>query len=199
VRNEIVFAASSRTAGYFRNIPRTARHGLELALRAERRRPGTTLRAFGQYALVDATYRSTALLASALPNEPAVSPGDRLPLSPRYRAAVGVGATTTTRRLILDADLRMRGTSSQLLRGDEANTQRPLPGYAVAAANLSVRRDRFALTLDVDNLLDRRFTTFGTFAPDVLAQNPGSSTPPVTRFVTPGYPRALTLSLSAGW
>jgi outer membrane receptor protein involved in Fe transport len=199
VRNEIVFAASSRTAGYFRNIPRTARRGLELALRAERRRPGTTLRAFGQYALVDATYRSTALLASALPNEPAVSPGDRLPLSPRYRAAVGVGATTTTRRLILDADLRMRGTSSQLLRGDEANTQRPLPGYAVAAANLSVRRDRFALTLDVDNLLDRRFTTFGTFAPDVLAQNPGSSTPPVTRFVTPGYPRALTLSLSAGW
>lgn len=200
VRNEIVFAASSRTAGYFQNIPRTRRQGAELSLRAERRRPGTTLRAFGQYALVDAQYRSTVRLASALPDEPAVAPGDRLPLSPLHRGTAGVGATVVSHVAIFDAELRGRAVSSQLLRGDEANTQRPLPSYGVAAAHLSVRRDRLALGIDVDNLLDRRFTTFGTFAPNPLAAHPGGSgEPPIERFVTPGYPRSLTLSLTATW
>src|SRR3954468_11710398 len=198
VRNEIVFAASSRTAGYFRNIPRTARQGLELGVRAERRTPGTTLRAFGQYALVDARYESSVQLASALPDEPVVNPGDRLPLSPLHRGSVGVGATVASRIAIVDAELRVRGTSSQLLRGDEANTQPPLPGYALAAAHLSLRRDRIALGLDVDNLLGNRFATFGTFAPDPLAAA-SSAEPPIARFVTPGYPRSLTLSLSATW
>jgi iron complex outermembrane recepter protein len=200
VQNEIVFAASSRTAGYFRNIPRTSRQGVELSLRAERRRPGTTWRLSGQYALVDARYRSSVQLASALPNEPAVTAGDRLPLSPLHRATADVGFTIARRLVIIDADLRGRATSSQLLRGDEANTQTPLPGYATAAAHLSARRDRFTLALDVDNLLNARFATFGTFAPDVLAPTPGgSTTPPVARFLTPGYPRALTISLSATW
>ena len=198
VRNEIVFAASSRTAGYFRNIPRTERRGLELGLRAERRFPGATVRAFGQYALVDATYRSSAQLASALPNEPAVAPGDQLPLSPRHRASAGIGATVARHIALVDAELRVRGVSSQLLRGDEANTQSPLPGYVVAAAHLSAHRDRFGISLDVDNLFDRRFATFGTFAPDDAAAA-SSNGPPIVRFVTPGYPRALTLSLSVGW
>src|SRR5206468_5906175 len=94
IRNEIVFAASSRTAGFFRNVPRTSRNGLELSLRAERRRAGTTWRAFGQYAYVDARYRSTVQLASAVPDEPAVASGDRLALSPTHRATLGIGATT---------------------------------------------------------------------------------------------------------
>jgi outer membrane cobalamin receptor len=198
ISNEIVFAASSRTAGYFRNIPRTSRQGAELSLRAERRRPGTTLRAFGQYAFVDARYRSSVQLASALPDEPAVTPGDRLPLSPRHRGTAGVGATVVNRLAMFDTELRARAVSSQLLRGDEANTQRPLPGYGVAAAHLSVRRDRVTLGIDVDNLLGRRFVTFGTFAPDPLAAV-GSGPPPIARFVTPGYPRSLTLSLSSTW
>lgn len=198
VRNEIVFAASSRTAGYFRNIPRTRRQGLELAFRAERRSPGTTLRAFGQYALVDARYESSVQLASALPDEPRVGAGDRLPLSPRHRGGAGVGATMASRLAIVDLELHARGASSQLLRGDEANTQPPLPGYVLAATHLSLRRDRIALALDVDNLLGKRFATFGTFAADPLA-TAGSADPPVTRFVTPGYPRSLTLSLSATW
>jgi iron complex outermembrane receptor protein len=199
VQNEIVFAASTRTAGYFRNIPRTSRQGIELSLRAERRRPRTTWRLFGQYALVDSRYRTSVRLASALPNEPAVIPGDRLPLSPLHRATAGVGLTVA-RRLVIDADLRARATSTQLLRGDEANTQAPLPAYTTAAAHLAARRDRFTLALDVDNLFNTRFATFGTFAPDVLAAAPsGATTPSVARFLTPGYPRSLTISLSATW
>jgi len=198
IRNEIVFAASSRTAGYFRNIPQTSRQGAELSLRAERRRPGTTLRAFGQYAFVDARYRSSVQLASALPDEPEVTPGDRLPLSPRHRGTAGVGATVVNRLAIFDAELRARAVSSQLLRGDEANTQQPLPGYGVAAAHLSIRRDRVTLGIDIDNLLGRRFVTFGTFAPDPRAAV-GSGPPPIARFVTPGYPRSFTVSLSSIW
>lgn len=200
IRDEIVFAASSRTTGFFRNIPRTRRQGLELAVRAEHRVPGATLRAFSQYALVDATYESSVQLASALPNEPPVSPGDRLPLSPLHRASGGIGATVARVVAILDGELRVRGTSSQLLRGDEANTQPPLPGHLVAAAHLSIRRDRYSIAADVDNLLNARFATFGTFAPDVLASaTGGTGGPPIERFLTPAYPRSLTLSLSASW
>jgi iron complex outermembrane receptor protein len=200
VRNEIVFAASTRTSGFFQNIPRTSRDGLELSLQAARRRPGTTLRAFAQYAYVDARYRSTIQLASALPDEPPVSSGDRMPLSPLHRATVGIGATALARAAVLDGELRVRGVSSQFLRGDEANTQAPLPAYATVGGHISARFARLEMALDVENLLDRRFVSFGTFAPDVLAPaSSGSSEPPIARFLTPGAPRSMTVTVSTLW
>jgi outer membrane receptor protein involved in Fe transport len=197
-RNEIVFAASSRTAGFFQNIPRTRRDGLELALRAEHPHAATTWRAFGQYSYVDARYESTIQLASALPNEPAAVPGDHMPLSPAHRATVGIGATTVSHSALFDGELRVRGVSSEFLRGDEANRQAAFPGYATVAAHLSARLARVQLSADVSNLLDRRFVTFGTYAPDVLAA-PAGGDAPVARFLTPGYPRSLTLTLSTIW
>jgi outer membrane receptor protein involved in Fe transport len=199
VRNEIVFAASSRTAGYFRNIPRTSRRGAEVSLTGERRRPGTTLRLSAQYSWVDARYESSVQLASALPNEPPVEPGDHFPLTPMHRLTAAVSATTVSAKVILDTELRVRAISSQFLRGDEGNTQPPLPGYAVAAAHLGVRFERFSVAADVENLLDRQFETFGTFAPDVLAPASASGGPLVARFETPGYPRSISLSLQATW
>jgi outer membrane receptor protein involved in Fe transport len=200
IRNEIVFAASTRTAGYFRNVPRTSRNGVEVSVRAERRRAGMTWRAFGQYAYVDARYRSSVQLASALPDEPVTSSGDRMALSPAHRATLGIGATALRRRALIDAELRVRGVSSQFLRGDEANTQPPLPGYATVSAHLSARISKVQLSVDGNNLLDRRFVTFGTYAPDVLAAPAGGTgEPPIARFLTPGYPRSLTLTLSTIW
>lgn len=199
IRNEIVFAASSRTAGFFRNVPRTRRRGLEVGARAERQRGAGTLRAYAQYAYVSARYGSSVQLASALPNEPPVTPGDRMPLSPAHRASVGVGATVVTRSSVFDGDLRVRGVSHQFLRGDEANVQAPIPGYAVTSSHLSARVARYTFALDVDNLLGARFATFGTFAPDPTASPGPSGAPPVVRFLTPAYPRSMTLSVSATW
>jgi outer membrane receptor protein involved in Fe transport len=199
IRNEIVFAASTRTAGYFRNIPRTMRRGAELSLGAERRRPGTTVRISTQYSWVDAQYESVVQLASALPDEPPVEPGDRFPLTPSHRITAALGATTVRGLSILDAELRVRRVSSQYLRGDEANTRTPLPAYLVTAGHVGLRYDRYALGLDAQNLLGNRFETFGTFAPDVLAPPTGSGEPPVVRFLTPGYPRTVSITLSASW
>jgi outer membrane receptor for Fe3+-dicitrate len=199
IRNEIVFAASSRTAGFFRNVPRTRRRGLEVGARAERRRGAGTLRVYAQYAYVSARYRSTVQLASALPNEPLVTPGDRMPLSPAHRASIGVGTTVVTRSSVFDGDLRVRSVSTQFLRGDEANVHRPLPGYAVTSSHLSARVARYTIALDVDNLFGERFATFGTFASDPLASPGPSGEPPVVRFLTPAYPRSLTFSVSAIW
>ena len=199
IRNEIVFAASSLTAGFFRNIPRTQRRGVELSAHAERILSSGTLRAFAQYGYVSARYRSTVELASSLPNEPAVVPGDRFPLSPAHRTTTGVGATVVTHSAVLDADIRARFVSSQFLRGDEANTQRPLPGYGVVAAHLSSRVSRYTIALNADNLLDRRYVSFGTFAPDVRGTPDAFGEPPIVRFLTPGYPRTFTLALTATW
>jgi outer membrane receptor protein involved in Fe transport len=199
IRNEIVFAASSLTAGFFRNIPRTQRRGVELSAQAERRLSAGTLRAFAQYGYVSARYRSTVQLASSLPNEPAVVPGDRFPLSPSHRATTGIGATVVTHSAVFDADVRARMVSSQFLRGDEANTQSPLPGYGLVTAHLSSRIARYTLALHADNLFDRRYVSFGTFAPDVRGTPDSSGELPVARFLTPGYPRTFTLSLTATW
>jgi iron complex outermembrane receptor protein len=131
VHNEIVFVASQATAGFFQNIPRTRRQGLEmsgtLALPAG-------LRAFASYSFLDATYQSTVLLASALPEPDSARPGDTFPLSPRHRGTLGIGATRVIKTSVLDGSLAVRAVSSQYLRGDDTNRERPLPGYAVVDA-----------------------------------------------------------------
>jgi outer membrane receptor protein involved in Fe transport len=199
IRNEIVFAASSLTAGFFRNIPRTQRRGVEVSAQAERSLSAGTVRAFARYGYVSARYRSTVQLASSLPNEPAVIPGDRFPLSPTQRATTGVGATVVTHSAVFDADIRARFVSGQFLRGDEANTQSSLPGYGIVTAHLASRIARYTIAVNADNLFDRRYVSFGTFAPDVRGTPDSSGQPPVVRFLTPGYPRTFTLSLTATW
>jgi hypothetical protein len=50
----------------------------------------------------------------------------------------------------------------------------------------------------VTNLFDRRYLSFGTFAPNARAPGGGdlAGGERVERFVTPGYPRAVTVSLA---
>ena len=201
VRNEIAFAASSRTAGFFRNVPRTRRQGLELSVRAERMRQGGGVRAFARYGYVDARYESSLQLASAIPDAPPVSPGNRLALTPAHRGAFGLGGTRLFGSLLLDGEVRLNAVSSQFLRGDEANRQQPLPGYASTGARVSVQWTRATVACDIQNLGDARFETFGVFAPNFRAPPGGDPafTPGVERFVTPGYPRTVTLSLRLAW
>ena len=91
----------------------------------------------------------------------------------------------------------MRAVSSQYLRGDEANNLPPLAGYAVSDLRLGVDRERYGLTVDVTNLFDRRYETFGVYAsnPRGAVGGPLPAVAPVERFLTPGYPRALSVSV----
>lgn len=195
VRDEIVFVSAERAAGYFQNVPRTRRRGIESAFAVPL--PAAGLRVFGSYAFVDATYRSTALLASALDSN-LVTPGSHFAQSPSHRGTLGVGMTHAGASTVVDAELSARGVSSSWLRGDESNRMPPLPGYVVSDLRLLVRRDRASLTIRVANLLDRRYQVFGVYAENpkgAYGEAPPAS-PAVERFLTPAYPRTVVVGVT---
>ncbi len=204
VRDDIFFVAATLTAGYFQNIGATRRAGLELGAQWSSRpdrgggggRGGGGLRAYANYGYTAATFHSTVDLAT--PRDPAgevVVSGNALPLVPDHRANAGIAvplvvgsASGPSLRLGIDG----RYVGRQWLRGDEANTTRRLPDYAAADASLTLEWQRFEVRCSVRNVLDRRYPSFGTFAENPLA--PGT---PVQRFLTPGFPRQLQVSVSA--
>jgi outer membrane receptor protein involved in Fe transport len=187
-----------RGRGFFQNVGRTRRQGVEAAIRVER----GPWRAWANYALTDATFRTPLTLSS--PDNPGadeggqifVQPGDRLPGVPRQR--LNFGLRYEAARFSLGADVR--ASSSQVFFGDEANLQARLPGYAVADLDATVKlTSAVELFLQVRNLADARYATFGTFTETSavpLAEAPGASDP---RSVTPGEPRAFIGGLRASF
>lgn len=196
VRDEIAFVTSATAAGYFTNIARTRRDGVETTFAWPL---GAGVRTFGSYTLLDATYQSAATLASALDGND-VRPGDFFPLTPRHRGTLGAGATRLWGATILDGSVAARAVSSSFFRGDESNRMAPLPGYVVTDLRLALTRGHVTARLAVDNLLDRRYSIYG-----VYGENPkgplGGPAPaddgdaPVERFVTPAYPRTLSATI----
>ena len=193
-RNEIAFVSAGTAAGYFQNVPRTRRDGLE----ASAELPVTaSVRLSASYAWLDATYRSPVELASALGAD-VVHAGDRLALSPRHRASLGIRTVRALGRTVVTGGLTARGVSSQRLRGAERADLAPLPGYAVADLELSATRGPFTLAADVENLLDRRYVVYGTYAENPKGSYGGRppAEAPVERFLTPALPRHLSISLT---
>ena len=70
--------------------------------------------------------------------------------------------------------------------------ERRLSDYAVVDASLDAGVGRYRVRIAVPNVLDHRYVTFGTFA-----ENPTVAGDPVQRFLTPGVPRHVLVSLSA--
>src|SRR6266704_3269278 len=191
VRDDIFFVASSVTGGYFQNVGATRRGGLELALQwigpAE-------LRAYLNYGYTTATFQTTATLATTRdPAGETVTPGAALPMVPNHRANAGVSlpVVTWSGGATLRAALDARYVGRQWLRGDEANATRRLSDYAVADASVTLSWRERELRAMVRNVFDRRYFTFGTFA-----ENPTAPGNPVERWLTPGVPRSVQVSLS---
>ena len=193
--DDILFvSAGPRTSeGYFDNVGRTRRRGLELALASARR--DAPLRWFVNWTLLRATFEEPFSVPS--PNHPsaaqsgiAVAPGDRLPLVPGRLAKAG--ATWRLRPwLSLGGELLHAGPVR--LRGDEANLAPALPGYTVLNLRLDLRLRRGARAFaSIDNALDERYATFGVFgeADEVLGE--GFENP---RFLTPAAPRGAWVGL----
>lgn len=197
--DDIVRVASSvRGRAYFVNAGRSRRQGAELGASWT----SGPWRVSAGYAFTDATFREGFTLSS--PTNPAadadglieVRPGNRLPGLPRHTANLSVEYA----RGPLGLSATLRGQSSQVLAGDESNTNPPVPGFVVAdvGARLALTK---AVTVKaaVTNLFDRHYATFGTFSEvsDVfLAEAPGASNP---RAYAPGAPRRVTMSLSVGF
>ena len=192
VRDEIVFVASRTTAGYFRNVARTSRAGVEVETRAALPHG---MRANASYAWLDARWRSSAQLASALPDAAPVRPGDPMPMSPSHRATAAIGFTRAKARWLFDGEASLHAVSQQWLRGDEAGRTAPLPGYATAELRLAAERGRVGVAVSITNLTGSRASTFGIYGVNTVGAPGGATaTNAVERFTTPLAPRALTVT-----
>jgi iron complex outermembrane recepter protein len=188
VREDIFFVAPTATTGYFQNIGATRRSGVETSL-AWTAPSGVEL--YANYGYTVASFRTTAVLATARPpgNE-TITAGDRLPMIPEHRANIGISLPFLGERLRARLDARYVGP--QYLRGDEENVERRLPDYAVTDASLEATVGPYGIRVAVPNAFDHAYLTFGTFA-----RNPSVAGAPVQRFVTPGMPRHVLVSVSA--
>jgi outer membrane receptor protein involved in Fe transport len=178
--------------GYFSNVSRTRREGVELAGSMELPR-GISL--FANYAYTRATFQTGDLDIFSIRAEGGedddgeeevnqVAKGDRLPLIPAHTFRAGVDARLP-RGFEVGADVRHTG--EQWLRGDEANETSPLDAFTVVNARLGYTLRGWGVQAIVYNVLDDEHATFGTFN---LNQGAGDR---LERFLTPGQPRIFRL------
>ncbi|MFO1376519.1 MAG: TonB-dependent receptor [Steroidobacteraceae bacterium] len=202
--NDILFTAVGGSQGFFANVPKTRRRGLEFGVQ------GTAgpLRLAGNLAFIDATFDSAVDLfnpvANAVdPGQPAaiaVDPGDRLPGTPRRLLKLNADYDVTRR---LSLGIGLQHASGQRLRGDESNRQPGLGGYTLVNLRGSLDLGRgMRLFTRVDNLLGRDYASLGALNRngfDADGEPLGGVGPgPVQRFVSPGTPRSVWVGIEVG-
>jgi outer membrane receptor protein involved in Fe transport len=187
--DDILFisAGALTNQGFFDNVGETRREGVELNFAGD---VGEGFAWSIDFTQLDATFRESFAVAS--PNNPAaiggeivVEAGDRLPLIPESLLKAGA-RFTPNERLVLGLDVL--ATSGAHFRGDEGNLAEELDGYALLNARVEYRLgERARVFLNVDNLLDEEYATFGLFgeADEVLGDDFEEP-----EFVGPGAPRA---------
>lgn len=196
--DDIYGIATSVSTGFFQNIGSTRRQGLEAGIKYG----GDRWSAFGQYSLIDATFRSPLTVSSPFnPFREAngdirVRRGDRLPGIPKSRFKAGAEYSITP-NWSAGASIVMVG--NQIYHGDESNQNAPLPGYAVISLHSTYRvGKRIELFGNVQNLFDKRYANYGLYgdptgvnAPGIPA-TAGSNDPGVdNRFQNPAAPRSI--------
>ncbi|HLJ64882.1 MAG TPA: TonB-dependent receptor, partial [Stellaceae bacterium] len=181
--NDILNVPSALSGfGFFQNVGASRRQGVEAGLNYKSDR----WFAYADYSFIDATFQSTITLSS--PNNPmadangniTVHPGDHLPSIPEHRGKLGADYFITP-EWRFGADLLV--ASGQFLRGDEANQNPEIPGYAVvnlhSSYDITEHIQIFGL---IQNLFDERYDTFGLFfntasIPSLGLTNPRSLSP----------------------
>ncbi len=197
--DDILFisAGNLTSEGYFDNIGKTRRQGLEASLNGVLNNPLTgkffaALRYGFNYTYLDATFQTPFLAPS--PNNPSADPagniqvnkGDRIPGLPEHMFKFNLDLD-----VLPQFTIGMTGiySSNRYFRGDEANLNDPLPGYWVFNLRSAYRFNRYVqLFIRVDNLFDKRYKTFGLYgaADEVLGDEFDDA-----RFIGPGAPRGI--------
>jgi outer membrane receptor protein involved in Fe transport len=190
--NDILFisAGALTNEGYFDNVGRTRREGVELSVDG---RAGERLSWFTSFTSLRATFRESFAVSSennpeAVDGEIFVEPGDRLPLIPErlFKAGLRLAATSS---LVFGADVLASGDS--YFRGDEGNVAEPLDGYTTVNLRAEYALgDTLRIFFTIANALDAEYETFGVFgeADEVLGDEFEDG-----RFLSPGAPRAAWL------
>ena len=192
--DDIYGVATSTSAGFFENVGATRRQGIESGLAYH----GENWSVYGKYSLVDATFESSFTLPS--PSNPfadangniQVSPGDHLPGIPQHQLKLGADYRVTEQWTVGGV---LAYFSSQYLRGDESNQNPQIPGYPVVNLHSSYKlTDNFAMFVNIQNLFDEHYSSFGVFGDPTGVGAPGVPTNGVgvdNRFVSPGMPLAV--------
>ncbi len=194
--DDILFVPAPDTIGraYFRNVGSTKRQGVEASLFYTT--PNWS--AFIDYAYVDATFQSPIELAA--PGNPfnseggdegglvQVRPGNRLPGVAPHQVKFGFNYQVTPAWRI---GALGRFATGKFLVGDPSNLNRTTGDYAVFGFNTAYRvSENIEIYGYVENALNRRYATFGTFSPvdevPIIAV-PNAS---INRSLAPGAPIA---------
>ena len=216
--NDIQFIATTASQGYFNNVGNTRRQGLDLAMGGKL----DALTWHAAYSLVDATYRSSFLVAGES-NSSAdqsgnilVTSGDRIPLIARH-----------TGRLTVDFQLRENWdlggsavfSSGSYIHGNENNANvaggingagdlitgsGSIAGYSVISLFSTVRVTRvLEVFARVNNLLGKKFATAGFLTTNSFEPQGSFRTDPASwsneNSVAPAGPRAAWLGVRLRW
>ena len=183
--------------GYFQNVGSTRRQGIE----AEVDLKSSALQLSASYAFIDARFLNALQVGSNSPlavnGNVQILPGNQIPAIPRHRIKAGIDyAVTDAFKVGGDALF----VSNQYFVGDESNQMPKLPSYAVFNLHASYQIDKtFQIYARVDNVLDNRYATYGTFFDTNTIPNFANGGAPFTdaRSLSPARPRAFYVGLKA--
>lgn len=196
-RDDILFISSGITRlGYFANFERTLHRGLDAS--ASVIRGAWSWRA--SYSYLDASYDAPGVLFTGL-RTVAITRGTPLPGLPRHTLKLGVDWRAAPTLLIgVDAQALSRmgsqGNEDGLLADPDGSAGAEhadlrIRGHALVSARASWEpAANWEIYLRVNNLLDRRYETFGAVARDLFSTSGREGRN--SRFVAPGAPRSVT-------
>ena len=173
VKNDIfnVVDLETPTRGFFTNLERTRRLGLELSAEAMPFRGKHELAITGSLGWTRATFESSAVLAAPFLDEdeqgapPEVEPGDRFPMVPEFSVSAGVAYAFFRTSVALQA----LWVGEQFLIGDEGNEApfKKLDRYSLVDLRVEHRIGQAMVYLELSNLLDQRYSPFGIISRNV--------------------------------
>lgn len=197
---QFVSASGSGTTGFFQNVGKTRRQGLELGLQ---QRFGK-LQIKAAYSYIDARFQSAFTVNS--PNNSTadangdiqVKSGDHIPGIPTHNFKLRTEYAFTP---AIIGGLNIVYASSQYARGDENNqdVNGKVPSYTVV--NLDARwnvTDQLQFFGSITNLFDRKYETFGVLGENFF-RGPGFTYDQAAagpeQFRSPGAPRGIWIGV----
>jgi len=193
--DDIIFqqAGSTSSEGYFVNIDKILRQGVELAYSVA----FNEVTVGSSYNYLKATFESPFVSFSPVnprgPNRQ-VSPGDIIPGQPQHQFKLHADWQINQK---MSVGTELLYASDSYYRGDEANENKKISAYSLVNAYFSYQiTERFRLSAKVDNLFDHQYDTFGTYgeADEVLEDfYPDIESP---YFVGPARPRSFSVNVN---